>query len=44
MPKSIGSWIKNIADIAVVVLIVLAAKTAIANRSMCRPAQWSRHS
>jgi signal peptidase I len=30
MPKSIGSWIKNIADIAVVVLIVLAAKTAIA--------------
>ena len=30
MPKSIGSWVKNIADIAVVVLIVLAAKTAIA--------------
>jgi signal peptidase I len=32
MPKSSrgGGWIKNIADIAVIVLIVLAAKTAIA--------------
>src|SRR5215468_2259172 len=30
MPKSVGSWIKNIADIVVVVLIVLAAKAAIA--------------
>ena len=32
MPKSsrVGGWIKNIADIAVIVLIVLAAKTAIA--------------
>jgi signal peptidase I len=30
MPKRIGYWTKNIADIAVIVLIVLAAKTAIA--------------
>jgi len=32
MPKisSVGHWIKNVADIAVIVLIVLAAKTAIA--------------
>ncbi|HEY6859736.1 MAG TPA: signal peptidase I [Pseudolabrys sp.] len=32
MPKSsrVGGWIKNIADIAVIVLIVLAAKTTIA--------------
>src|SRR5947208_15524596 len=32
MPKTsrAGSWIKNIADIAVIVLIVLAGKTAIA--------------
>lgn len=32
MPKSsrVGGWINNIADIAVIVLIVLAAKTAIA--------------
>jgi signal peptidase I len=32
MPKNsrVGTWIKNIADIAVIVLIVLAAKTAIA--------------
>ena len=32
MPKSSrgGGWIKNIADIAVIVLIMLAAKTAIA--------------
>src|SRR5262245_63498117 len=30
MSKSVGSWIKNIADIVVIVLIVLAAKAAIA--------------
>ena len=30
MPKRVGSWIKNIADIVVVVLIVRAAKAAIA--------------
>ena len=34
-------WIRTIAHIAVIVLIVLTAKTAIADRSTFPPARWN---